>query len=151
MKEAAPKGWKSTIDEFVACLKETWGMGGVSRRYELASDEDRRKIEEAVVYCLHKFNLHPTELHKIVLDDLHAIIEERWKASMDREKEPRIRALLEIQNHLTLDEATQQAELNKQNFLLKKRIGLLMIGETEKVHDEGIAIWTKFLQTQQQA
>lgn len=89
LKQDPPRRRKPTIDEFVVGLKDTSGMSSVNTRYQFANEEDRRKIEEAVVYCIHKFNLHPTKLHRVV-PDLLQILEARWKALMDREKELRI-------------------------------------------------------------
>lgn len=76
-------------------------------------------------------------------------MEGRWKYSIDKERELRIRALLEVQNHLTLEEATNQADLHKQSFKIRKRISQVLIGEVDKVH--GVATWMNVLQQQHQA
>lgn len=77
VKEEEPKARKPTIDEMVEGIKLTGILGVVGRRYELSNDDDKRKLEEAVVYSLHKFKKTPTEIHGSVPAELHEIIEGR--------------------------------------------------------------------------
>lgn len=50
-----------TINEMVHGIKEFGGLSGVGRRYSLSNDEDKRKLDESLIWKLHTFCRTPNE------------------------------------------------------------------------------------------
>lgn len=59
-----------TVDELVHGIKEYGGLASVVRKYPLCNKEDKRKIEDALIWNLHNFCRTPSELHGIIPSDL---------------------------------------------------------------------------------
>lgn len=55
-----------TVDELVHGIKEFGGLSGVGRKYPLYDEEDKRKIEDVLMWNMHKFSMTPSELYRIV-------------------------------------------------------------------------------------
>lgn len=117
-RNKAPK-----IDELVHGIKEFGGLGRVGRRYSISNEEDKRKIEEALIWNLHNFFRTPSELYGIIPSDLLDHIEGRWKTTLATEKELRIKALMQVQHDLDLEEASLVAEACIQHFKIRNRSG----------------------------
>lgn len=82
-----------TIDDLVHGMKEYGGLASVGRKYPFYNEEDKRKIEDSLIWNLHNFCRTPGELHGLIPSDLQNLIEGRWKTALTIEKEHRIKAL----------------------------------------------------------
>lgn len=88
IKEARRSGRNvlPTTDELVHRIKEFGGLSGFGRKYPLCNEEDKRKIEDALMWNMHKFYKTPSELYGIVPSNLQNEIEGRWKTTFSIEK-----------------------------------------------------------------
>lgn len=59
-----------TVDELVHGIKEFGGLSSVGRTYSLNNEEYKRKIEEALIWNLHKFFRNPSELYGLIPSDV---------------------------------------------------------------------------------
>ena len=65
-------------------------------KHSLNNEEDKRKIEDAMIWNLHNFCRTPSELYEIIPSDLLDHIEGRWKTTLATKKELKIKALMEV-------------------------------------------------------
>ncbi|XP_059067463.1 uncharacterized protein LOC131858286 [Cryptomeria japonica] len=138
------------FDELVHGIKEYGGLVGVGRKYPLCNEEDKRKIEDALIWNLHNLCRTPYELHEVIPSDLQNLIEGRWKIALAIEKEHRIKALMEVQNELDYNQANLVAEACVQHFKIRNRIGRVSIKDIQGMHDEGVDMWKMILSQQKE-
>lgn len=99
---------------------------------------------------MHKFCRTPSELYGIIPSDLQDQIEGRWKTALATEKELIIKALMEVQHDLDLDQASLVVEVCIQHFKIRNRTGRVVVGEFGAVHAEGVALWKKIMDQQKE-
>lgn len=133
------------VDKLVHGIKEYGGLSGVGRKYPLCNKEDKIKIEEALIWNMHKFCRTPSELYGIIPSNLQNQIEGRWKTTLAIEKEHMIKALMEVKHDLYFNQASIVVEACVQCFKIRNGIGRVAIGDVQGVHDEGVALWKTIL------
>lgn len=153
IKEARRNGRNvlPTIDELVHGIKEFGGLFGVGRKYPLCNEENKIKIEDALMWNMHKLCRTPNELYGIVPSNLQIQIEGRWKTTLAIEKEHKIKALMEVKHDLDYNQASILVEACIQHFKIRNIIGSVTIEDVQGVHDESVSLWKTILSQQKEA
>ncbi|XP_059065747.1 DEK domain-containing chromatin-associated protein 4-like [Cryptomeria japonica] len=78
-------------------------------------------------------------------------IKGKWKTTLAIEKEHGIKPLMKVQHDLDFDQASPVVEACIQHFKIRNRIGRVVVGEIEVVHEEGVALWKTIMSQQKEA
>lgn len=105
------------LDESLKTLKKHGGYSGLKQmKYEKRNDEEKQRIEEYIIFTLHKFRTTPVEVAQHMEDELYKRIDSRWKYSLASKKKMRERSLAITVETYPKEESRIHCNNNQRDF-----------------------------------
>lgn len=120
-------------------------MVDAKKHYNNFGEDEKKKIEDTIVWSMNKYSKALLELQGLILDSLYNKLETRWKTAINKNKELIELVLMHLQPETSREDIQEIIYKYRPLFITKKRLTRLLVGESQSVHAETEKILKKFL------